>query len=105
MGTIYYLMMMAKRWAARHRRDYIAVTSAGIFHRVQSHRTSMIPWHKVDEVWFQGKKPTRDAALFYKKGWSTLSVTIRHILVTATDRRLFAKAVEEGKRRYGGGDR
>ncbi len=96
----FYLAVMIEIWAARHRRDYIAVTSAGIFHRVQSLRTSKIPWPKVDEVWFRGKKPSRDAALFYKKGWFTWNVTIRHILVTATDRRLFAKAIEEGRQRY-----
>lgn len=96
----FILTVMMQLWATRRRRDYIAVTSAGIFHRAQSLRTRKIPWPKVDEVWFQGKKPSRDAALFYKRGWFTSNVTLRHILVTATDRRLFAKAVEEGKRRY-----
>ncbi len=70
MLTVFCFVLVAHGWAASRHRDYTAVTSAGIFHRVQSLRTSKIPWSKVDEVWFRGKKQREMRPCSARKGGS-----------------------------------
>ncbi len=84
-------------WKCVHARAFVAITPQGITYRLCSTRIKKVPWKDVLDVRFRASAKPSSARLRLRSS----RVSMAWALQSPKDVREFARAVEDGKRRYG----